>query len=450
MSGSVPARVTRRWVWAQSWPVLLAGTLGPTVGLVDTVVVGNFAGTLALAGIGLGAAIYGIVYWGFGFLRMSTAGLAAQSDGAGEERDVQAHILRAVPLGLGIGLAVFALQAVLLPLVFAVYTAGEGIEAEAATYLRARLWGLPATLGGIALTGWFIGLGQSRRALWLQLVLNAVNAGLSVLFVAGLGWGVWGVGIASAVAEWAGFAAGLALAHAHIAARGGWRETSFGRLLDRAALRSLTGTNANIFIRTAALVAGLNFFANAAANEGAVFLAGNHILMQFVTLVALVLDSFAHTAESAVGAAKGSGDRARFDRASRLTAEFSAVGGVALGAVLLLAGPLVIDVMTAEEAVRASAEAFLPFCALVPVLGAAAWWLDGVFIGATRTAAMRNSSLASLGIYLLAHYTLEPRFGPEGLWAAFLLYYVARGLTLGLAFPALRDDVKETPRSVPV
>jgi len=73
------SHLTYRNVFIQSWPIMLANAAAPIVGLVDTLVIGRFSSTIALAGIGLGAVIYGIAYWGFGFLRMSTAGLAAQS-----------------------------------------------------------------------------------------------------------------------------------------------------------------------------------------------------------------------------------------------------------------------------------------------------------------------------------------------------------------------------------
>ena len=437
-------------MWQQSWPIALANALGPVVGLVDTLVIGRFAGTLALAGIGLGAAIYGIVYWGFGFLRMSTAGLAAQSDGANDERAVQAHIRRAVPLGIGIGLAVLALQALLLPLILAVYTADATLEAEALTYIRARLWGLPATLGGIALMGWFVGLGQAGRAFRLQLAINLVNAPLSFLFVAVFGWGIAGAGWSSAIAEWVGLLAGLALAAGLVRRRGGRVRLSRAELLDRTQLRALGTANTNIFIRTAALVFGFNWFANAAAKEGEVFLAGNHILMQMVTLIALVLDAYAHTAESAAGSAYGSGQRARFDRAVRLTVEFSALSALALSALILFGGPHLIDIMTTEASVRASARTFLPYCALVPVAGFAAYHLDGIFIGTTATRQMRNASLAALAVYIGTHLALEPKFGPHGIWIAFLVYYLARAVTLGAYFPRLRHELKLSEPSVTV
>ncbi|WP_409433057.1 MATE family efflux transporter [Litorimonas sp. RW-G-Af-16] len=437
--------LTRKAVFHQSWPIMLANGAAPIVGLVDTFMVGRFIGTSALAGIGLGAVIYGIVYWGFGFLRMSTAGLAAQSDGAGAESEVQAHIIRAVPIGIAIGLFVWLTQAWLLPGAFMIYTASPEIEASAATYIRARLWGLPATLGTIALMGWFVGISRAGQALWLQIVLNIVNIILSPIFVIVLGAGLYGVGLASAVAEWAGFAAGICLAWREIKKRGGLRAGALTRkvLLARNALSKLGIANGNIFIRTMALTLGFNFFGNAAASEGETFLAGFHIHMQMITMAALILDGFAHTAEAVTGAAYGAKNKSRFDRAVRLTTEFSIGFALLMGAVIYFGGPYLINALTQDPAVRASATAYLPYCALAPIIGFAAYQMDGIFIGTTQTKAMRNAGIAAVAIYIGVHYLITPTFGAAGIWIAFLVYYFMRAVTLGVAYPRITRHLNQ-------
>lgn len=418
---------------------MLANGAAPIVGLVDTFVVGRLVGTQALAGIGLGAVIYGIVYWGFGFLRMSTAGLAAQDDGAGDVAAVQGHILRAVPLGLVIGGVVLLLQTLLLPGAFAIYTASESLEASASTYIRARLWGLPATLGTLALMGWFVGISRSHLALHMQLVLNGVNIILSPLFVISFGAGLYGVGLASALAEWIGFGAGLLLMRREFARQGGLRAAAKTResLLNAAQLRRLGVANSNIFVRTLALTLGFNFFGNAAATEGSLFMAANHIHLQLITMGALVLDAFAHTAEAVTGAAYGARDRARFVRAVRLTTCFSAGFALILAGVFWFGGPFLIDALTPDAAVRAMARTYLPFAALVPIIGFSAYQIDGIFIGTTRTAEMRNAGLLAVAIYIAAHFILYPIMGAAGIWTAFLVYYAARALTLGLYYPRI-------------
>jgi len=250
--------------------------------------------------------------------------------------------------------------------------------------------------------------------------------------------------VRQAIAEWVGLGAGLWLAHREVIKRGGWRASVFMRatVLKTQALKKLGVTNSNIFIRTLMLAIGFSFFGNAAASEGEVFLAGNHIHMQFITMIALVLDAFAHTAEAVTGSAFGAGHKARFKRAVRLTTEFSIIFACLAGLTILVLGPYVIGFLTKDPAVIDSATRYLPYCALAPVLGFSAYQLDGIFIGTTQTRPMRDAGIMALLIYLAAHFMLQPRLGPEGLWAAFLIYYVARAVTLGLFYPGVVRQIK--------
>jgi MATE family multidrug resistance protein len=75
------------------------------------------------------------------------------------------------------------------------------------------------------------------------------------------------------------------------------------------------------------------------------------------------------------------------------------------------------------------------------VVGAVAWMLDGIFIGATRTREMRNAMLVSVLVYVAALAVLLPAFGNHGLWMALLVLNVARGITLALRYPALEASV---------
>jgi len=435
MSSAGGIALTRRNIFSQSWPIMLANAAAPIVGLVDTFVIGRHSTTTALAGIGLGAVIYGIAYWGFGFLRMSTAGLAAQSDGAKDEGAVQAHVVRAVPLGLLIGLMIFAAQIPLITGAFQIFTGTPDVETSAGTYIGARLWGLPATLASIALMGWFVGISRSGLALKMQIILNIVNIILSPLFVINFGWGLWGVGIASAIAEWCGLGAGLWLAYSAIKKKA---------LLNPSDLKKLGVTNSNIFIRTMCLTIAFSFFGNAAAAQGVIFLAGYHILMQFITMVALVLDAFAHTAEAVAGAAYGARNRARFDKAVRLTTEFSLFFAVLIALIIFFSGPYFIAFLTKDPAVIKSALTYLPYCALAPIAGFAAWQLDGIFIGTTKTREMRNAAIIAAAFYIAAHYAITPRFDKDGIWIAFLLYYIARAVSLAFYYPNIRQQMEQS------
>ncbi len=441
---STPYGLTRKTVFLGAVPIMLANGLAPIVSLVDIWVVGNYIGKTALAAIGLGTVIFGLFYWGFGFLRMSTSGLSAQADGAGDRRGVQAHLFRALPMGLCIGLIILALQYWLLGAVLSFFPAEDTVHHGARTYLHARLWGLPATLASLALMGWFIGLARPKRALYMQIALNLINAPLSVLLVVKFDMGIYGVGIASAIAEWGGLFAGLLLAGQEIKTRGGFdkRVAQLKSLLHLPDLKKLATANGNIFVRTMALNFGFLFFARAAAVQGTLFLAGFAVLMQFITMTALILDSFANVAEAHVGAAYGARDEARFNKAVRLTSESAAFFAVLCTLGIYFGGSFIIDMLTPDIAVRQSARTYLLYCALVPIMGASAWQLDGIFIGITRTTAMRNAGVLAVLIYVPVHFLLAPRFGGAGVWSAFLIYYIARALTMLPAWKGIKRDLR--------
>ena len=438
-----PARpLSRRSVFTQAWPIMLGQASIPLVGIVDATVIGRTGDAVALAGVALGATIISLVFWSFGFLRMGMTGLTAQAEGAGDRGEVEALLLRGLLIGGGIGLVLLALQVPLTALALSLLSGGEAVSAEASAYVGARFFGAPAALCTFAITGWLYGLGQTRAALVMQLVMNAANIALDLIFVWGFGMGALGVGIGTAGAEWIALAVGLVMT-TRITGAGPialWRRLGRAAVLGGAALRRLFDVNRDIMIRTIALLFMFTWFANAGARLGAESLAANHVLLQFINVAAFVLDAFAFTAEERVGAAVGTKSRERFLHAIRLTGEFSLVCGALLALLFWLGGEPVIRFITTDPQVRMVAGDFLPFAALVPLLGMPSWMLDGIFIGATRVRALRNAAIAATALYLALDYSLRP-LDNLGVWIAFLASYLFRAGSLALHLPALLRDI---------
>lgn len=441
-ASTVPRPLTRIALLQRAVPIMGANIATPVVGLVDLAVIGNTGSAQAIAAVALGTLIFNALYWSLGFLRMGTTALAAQADGSGEAGETAAVLWRGAGVGAALGLVLLALQTVLAPLILLAFSGEAGVEAQARAYFDARIWGAPAALAGFALYGWLIGLGLTGRALILQIALNLANAALSLWFVLGLDLGVAGVGAASAIAQWVQLAAGLVLALGVLRARS---RPNRAQLMDRGRLIRLFAVNRDIFLRTLALLAGFYWFNEASLREGADVLAGNAILLQFISISAFFLDAFAHVAEAETGRAAGAKDWPRLKRAFRLTSELAAGCALALGLGFLLVGDAFIRAMTDDPAARAAAQGAIVWCALVPIAGWPSWQLDGLMIGTTRGPLMRNSMGAALLIYLALDFALRPLFGVTGLWIAFLLYYVARALTLAAGWPGLRRDFTARP-----
>jgi multidrug resistance protein, MATE family len=428
---------TRRDVLALAVPVMVANSAVPILGLIDTAVIGRSGDATALGAIALGALIFNFVYWGFGFLRMGTSGFTARASGAGDALEVRATFLRALLTGLTIGIALIALRWPVEAIALSLLEGSDEVNRGTSAYLRVRIWGAPATLGTFSIFGALVGLGRTRELMVLQLLLNGLNAALDVAFVVGLGMGVRGVALGTVLAEWIVLALGLRVMFALLRPSAGDPRLTRRVLFDRERWLGALRANTDILVRTLFLLAGFAWFTRESARFGDVALAANHILLQLISFSAFVLDGYAFVVEALVGHAIGARDRRRFVGALRRSTELAGISALVLALTIHLAAPIVLDALTTHHAVRAEARAFLPYATIYIVCSFIAFQLDGVFIGATATRPMRNTAIVSFSIFVVAAHMLLPSMGLDGLWIAFILYVVARGVSLGLALPGL-------------
>jgi MATE family multidrug resistance protein len=249
---------------------------------------------------------------------------------------------------------------------------------------------------------------------------------------------VRGVAFATFLAEWSGLGLGLWFCRAALAAPAA---RAWARVFDRARLARMAAVNGDILIRSVLLQAIFVSFLFLGAGLGNVALAANQVLLQFLNITAYALDGFAFAAEALVGQAVGAGARTRFRQGAAMASAWGLGSAAVMAAAFALAGGAIIDTMTNAPDVRAAARDFLPWMVAAPILGAAAWMLDGIFIGATRTRDMRDMMLVSALIYAAAAAILLPAFGNHGLWAALLVSFIARSATLGARYPALERSV---------
>jgi len=430
----LPGDITHRRILRMALPIVLSNATVPLLGAVDTGVVGQMGAAAPIGAVGLGAVVLATVYWIFSFLRMGTSGLAAQAHGAGQMAERSAILLRALMIGGVAGLGFVILQGPLMAGAYALAPASDEVEALSRGYLSIRLWGAPATIALYAVTGWLVALERMRSVLLLQLWMNGLNIALDLWFVLGLGWGVPGVAAATLIAEWTGLALGLWLCRD---AFGPGLAAAWARVADRVALRRMVGVNRDIMVRSVLLQGCFTAFIFFGAGFGDVTLAANQVLLQFLEISAYALDGFAFAAEALVGQAVGARSVAAVRRSSVMLGQWGAGGAVVLALAFGLAGPQIIDLMATDAGVRAEARSYLPWLIASPVIGVAAWILDGIFIGATQTGAMMRAVMISTVIYALALAALVPLTGNHGLWAALMVLNLSRGVAMTLAYPGV-------------
>ncbi len=455
--GALPINWHRR-VMTLAFPIVLGNLTQPILGIVDTAVAGHLSGAQPLGGVALGGLFFNIVFWGFGFLRMGTTGLVAQSFGAGDRDALRDNLMRAMALAMTIGIGILALQWPLMHNVLRRVGGSDIVQENAREYCAARIWAAPLVLLNYVILGYLLGRQQARLALLIQVFINAVNMVAVLLYVYGFNRGIGGIGAATATADAFGFVLGAALLirlqrqdrarqqrsgqAVEATAMGTLSAFSWRRLLDRDALRRLTAINRDILLRTLCLLASLAAFAHLGARQGDTILAANALLLNFQTFMSYGLDGFAHAAEALVGAAVGARRRDAFNQAVRITLLWSVVGALLLSAIYGVLGERIIAQLTSDIAIRASAIHYLGWVVVLPIASVSGFLLDGVFIGATCTRQLMKAMALSLGVFALTAWLLVPHFGNHGLWLAFTLFMVARGVMLALQLPGLANRIE--------
>lgn len=433
----------RQRLWRMAGPIMIANLSVPIMGIIDTAVMGHLPDPAYVAAVALGAVIFAYVFWGFGFLRMSTTGLTAQAVGRNDGIEIRAVYLRGMLIAGTMAFVVLALQSPIADLAFILLDAESDVESMAYTYFSIRIWSAPAALASYVILGWFLGREDARTPLFLQVFISVVNIFFSIYFVVGLGWGVEGVAGATVLAEIAGAVVGAFLVRRRMALS---PEVKLDRsvILNAGKLKGLIAVNGDIFIRTLCLVSAFAVFTAEGAKFGTVILAANAVLLHFLEFAAYGMDGFAHAAEALVGRAAGKGDRKGFHTSVKTAFLWCGLLSIVITVVYFLTGNQIVALITTQEPVRMAAAEYLTWAALMPVVAFWCFIFDGVFLGATRSRALRNAMLLSTAIYIAMVYLIASETDNHALWGAMTAFMALRAITLAAAYPALLRSIEET------
>ncbi len=425
------AKYTNREILRLAVPNILSNISIPLLGMVDTALMGRLESEIYIGAVALGSIIFNIIYWGFGFLRMGTTGLTAQSYGQENRKECSAILGRGLLFALGSSILILVLQSVIAWLGFNLIQGDEAVKALATQYFYIRIYAAPATLGLYVLQGWFLGMQNARYPMVLTIFVNLLNIVFNLVFVLQMGMKADGVALGTVCAQYLGLAlaAGIFLfKYRPYAALFEW--TQIFRL---AAVKRFFVINVDIFIRTVCLVFTFAFFTSASAAIDSLTLAANQILFQYISLMSYAVDGFAFAAESLVGRYLGARDPVRLGRSVRHLYYWGIGFGATFALIYGVGGRDLLRIFTDQSEIIQKASSYVWWIVGISLAGSVAYIWDGVYIGATATSSMRNMMLIStVAVFLPVYYLSLPVLGNHGLWLALLMFMVARGITLSL------------------
>ena len=416
-------------------PSIVSNITVPLLGLVDVSIVGHLGAAAYIGAIAVGGMLFNIIYWLFAFLRMGTGGMTSQAFGARNLKEVMRLLLRSVLLGIGLGVLLILLQHLLCELALYLIAPPTAEVAQLTrTYFNICIYGAPAMLGLYGVTGWFLGMQNSRSPMWVAIVQNVVNILCSLLLVYGFGLKVDGVALGTLIAQYAGFLTALFLLMRHYRRLMRYlpehlfSAKALHTLWNRTAMARFFSVNRNIFLRTLCLVTVTLFFTSAGAAQGEVILAVNTLLMQLFTLYSYIMDGFAFAGEALSGRYIGARHAEAFFSTVRRLFGWGALMSLLFTLTYALVGASFLQLLTSDEEVIAASATYFPWALLIPLCGLAAFIWDGIYIGATATRGMLLSMAVATLTFFLLYAALHTIWGNHALWLAFLAYLLQRGL----------------------
>ncbi len=411
-------------------PNIISNITVPLLGVVDLTLMGHLGDEVYIGAIALGSMIFNFIYWGFGFLRMGTSGFTAQAYGKRDRGEIIVILSRALLVAATGSLLVIALQVPIARLSFWIVNGSDAVEHFALRYFYIRIWAAPATIALYAFTGWYIGMQNARIPMMVAIVINILNIGFNILFVFGLHYKSDGVAYGTLIAQYSGLLLSLFFFKRYY----GRYLQHFRKkaLLDLAALRHFFMVNKDIFIRTLALIFTMSFFTTKSAETGDTVLAVNTLLFQFFIFFSYFVDGFANAGEALAGRFIGASDRQGLHRVVRLIFVWALGVSLVFTLVNSLGSNLILRIMTSNAGIRAAAQPYLPWVAVIPLVSFAAFIWDGIYVGATVSGHLRNSILVSLVVFLALYYSSRMSLGNHGLWLALTVFLLCRGIYLSI------------------
>lgn len=415
-------------------PNIISNLSVPLLGAVDTAVVGHLEHVYYLGAIAVGSIIFDFIFWGFGFLRMGTTGLVAQAFGAGKERETRIILFRVLSVAAAASFFILLLQYPIIKISLVLVNATPEVETYTQLYYSIRIFAAPATLALFSINGWFLGMQNSTYPMLITVILNVFNIILNLLFVLYYDMNVAGVAWGSLIASY------LALIFAVILYKGKYAgiklRVSISEILDPNELPKFFSVNRDIFIRTLCLIFSYAFFIAKSAESGNIILAANTILLQLWYISAYGVDGFAFAAESLVGKFKGANDFEKLKESVKWTMGWGLSLGLLVSMIYFLFGKSIITIFTDKPEVIEAGLVVIIWTVFAPLINSICFVWDGIYIGATATAAMRNSMLiATILVFVPVYFIAEPILGVHALWMSMAAFMIVRGITLSIWAP---------------
>ena len=425
--------MSKSYIFKLSIPIFFSNIAIPFVGLIDTGLMGHLSNEKFLAAVSIATSVITMIFWSFGFLRMGTVGLVAQSLGGKDWNEIILVFIRNLIIALFFGFSIMLLKNPIIFLIENFFNTSQETQLLINKYISIRIISAPAELIIYVLVGLYLGLQKTKTSSLVISFFCIGNIILSSIFVIHFNLEIIGVALGTLISAYITVISFLVISYFQL------KNKFYGKLTNKKIFNikkifQLFNINVDIFLRTIFLTFSFLWMTYQSSKLGENYLAVNTILIQFIMLASFFLDAYAFSTEAVIGYAIGKKSKNLFLQTVINSFQLSIFSGLLISLLYFFSFQFIVNQLTDLDYLRYLVFNYFLWIIIIPPIAALCYQFDGIFIGASQTAEMRNGMILSVIIYIVSSHFLVNNFGNHGLWIALLFFMVLRSITLNYYF----------------
>lgn len=425
--------ISRSNIIKLSIPIFVSNLAIPMVGLVDTALMGHLASEKYLAAISIATSVMTMILWSFGFLRMSTVGLVAQLFGMKQFKEIFFTVMRNIIVAIGISTIIIFLKTPILQLIEISFNTSTSTQQLIEEYISIRIFSAPAELCIYVLIGFYLGIQKTKISSILITFYCILNILLSSIFVIVYDLEIYGVALGTLISAYITLFSFLVFSIYYLKDKFIFF-SDFNKIFNKKKYLRLFNINFDIFLRTVLLTFAFLWITYLGSKLGESYLAINAILLQFIIIASFFLDAYAFSTESLVGFTIGKKIKKNFLDLVTNSFQLSLFTSIIISLIYLLSFKYIINFLTDLDYLKYLAYSYVLWVIIIPPFASISYQFDGIFIGASQTAEMRNGMIISVLLFLISSDYLTSILGNHGIWLSLLFFMIMRGITLNYYF----------------
>ncbi len=436
-----PGKISKSYLLKLSLPIFLSNITIPFVGIVDTSLMGHLESEKYLAATSIAATVITLVFWSFGFLRMGTVGIVSQSLGRGDYQDIVRTFIRNILIAIFISIFIIILKVPILFIILEYFKPSSETFELIKAYIAIRIYSSPAELSMYVIVGFYLGIQKTNISSFTVILFSILNIFFSIYFVKNLGLKIEGVAYGTLISAYLTIM--ILIPYTYFFIKKYFKIIPrFKRIFNLNKILKLFYINFDIFIRTLLLTFAFLWLTFQSSKLGEEYLAANTILLQFLTLAAFFLDSYAFSTEGVIGYSIGRRSEKSFFQVVKNSFELSFITAILISIIYVIFFKDLVGLLTDIDIVKYITFGFVFWIVFLPPIASFCYQFDGVFIGAAQTKEMRNAMIISVATFIFISIYLQKYFGNHGLWLSMILFMIMRSLTLMYFFKNILKKFK--------